>query len=195
MAIQYINVAEVDFGRGIDARSAENQIGEGFVRDLLNADVIQKSVRKRTGYQSYAGNVPIRVTRLDYILSTKEIKLTLDSTTSLDATISLAAINSSPIVLFGKISEFATGSGPITTTNTAKYYDKFTVPIRKQLLSSENTYIIPGSEHGLGSTNLFCNVVRSTDAIKSSYEDIDINSILINNSSYDITLNYYCIHA
>lgn len=195
MAIQYINVPEIDFGRGIDARSAENQIGEGFVRDLLNADVIQKNVRKRTGYQGYAGNVPVRVTRLDYIASStpKQIRFTLDTATSINSSVSLVSVQSSPLVVYGKVSEFATGSGPITTTNTAKYYDKFKIPIRKPLVNTfpgEGTYAIPGSEHGLNTTNFFCNVVESTDTLYSSYEDIDVTSISINNSSYDVTLTY-----
>lgn len=193
MPIQYINVPENDFGRGIDARSTENQIGEGFVRDLLNADVIQKSVRKRTGYQSYAGNVPVRVTRMEYDYNVnpalRTMCFTLDSVVSLNTSISLESVRSSPLIVYGRSSNQA--SGPINTAgNNARYYDRFTVPIRKELFAGTNTLLIPGTEHGLGSTNFFCNVVESDSLETKDYSDIYTNSIRIDKANYDVNVDY-----
>ena len=190
MAIQYINVPEQDFSRGIDARSAENQIPEGFVRDLLNADVIERRVRKRTGYESYAGNIPVRVTRLDYIASKQQMCMTLDSVVSLNTTISLESVRSSPLVIYGKTSEFATGTGPITSTNSGHYYDKFLVPIRKELIAPNGTLLVAGTEHGLNTTNFFCNIVQSTSTLTKSYEDVETQAIRINNTTYDLSIDY-----
>lgn len=191
MSLQYINVPENDFGRGIDARSTENQIGEGFVRDLLNADVIQKSVRKRTGYESYAGNIPVRATRLDYIASKQQMCLTLDSVVSLNTSISLESVRSSPLVIYGRKSNASgTGTGPITTTDSAHYYSKFLVPIRKELVAPSGTLNVPGTEHGLGTTQFFCNVVQSTSLLNKSYEDVDTHSIRVDSASYDVNIDY-----
>jgi hypothetical protein len=193
MAVQYTNIPENNFGRGIDARSTENQIGEGYVRDLLNADVIQKSVRKRPGYESHAGNIPVRATRMDYEYNAnpalRMMCLTLDSIVSLNTTISLESVRSSPLIIYGKSSNQATG--PINTSgNTIHYYDKFTIPIRKQLFAGTNTLLIAGSEHGLESTNFFCNVVESTSLTNKSFSDIYTNAIRINKTSYDVNVDY-----
>jgi len=195
MALQYTNIPEQDFGRGIDARSAENQIGEGFVRDLLNADVIEKRVRKRTGYQSYAGNVPVRTTRMDYDTnvdpSKRMICFTLDSIVSLNTTISLESVRSSPLVIYGRSSTFTTGQGPITTSgDVALYYDRFTIPIRKELLAPSGTLTIAGTEHGLGTSQFFCNVVESDSTLNNSYSDILTDAVRINTSTYDINIDY-----
>ena len=97
MAIQYVMADEKNFSLGIDARSAENQIAPGFVRDLLNADVVEMRVRKRPGYQGYAGNLPVRVTAFEYRSSTQQMYLTLDSAISLeDRLSSMAAAATSP---------------------------------------------------------------------------------------------------
>jgi hypothetical protein len=187
MALQYINVSEIDFGRGIDARSAENQIGEGFVKDLLNADVIQKSIHKRTGYQSYAGNIPVRVTRLDYITvnSLRKVHLTLDQS------ITLENIKPSPLYIYGKSSNLI--SGPFTNAgNSSQFYKSFTVPYRKTLTSTgapPDTYTIPGNEHGIGTTNFFCNIVECPQST-NSYSQIIPDSLAINTNNYNVDIKY-----
>jgi len=193
MAIQYTIVPEVDFSRGIDARSTENQIGEGFVRDLLNADVIQKSVRKRTGYESYAGNIPVRATRLDYDYNVDPTKrmmcLTLDSVVSLNTTVSLESVRSSPLIVYGRSSNQTTG--PITNAgDSAHYYNRFTIPIRKELFAPSGTLNISGTEHGLGSTNFFCNVVESTSLTDKSFTDVYTNALRIDKMTYDVNIDY-----
>jgi hypothetical protein len=55
--MQYTTAPEADFSYGIDARSSENQLLDGFVKDLLNADIVERRVRTRKGYQGFAGNV------------------------------------------------------------------------------------------------------------------------------------------
>lgn len=190
MALQYINVSEIDFGRGIDARSAENQISEGFVRDLLNADVIQKNVRKRTGYESYAGNIPVRVSRMEYstVSGQSQVKFTLDSSISLDA-----GSYPSPLLIYGKSSTFT--SGPFTSTSdTIKYYKTYFVPYRRTLLSDLASqaagYNIPGAEHGLNTSVFFCNIAQCTTAAGISYSKLIPNSLTINTLTSNINIGY-----
>lgn len=189
MAIAYQNITEQDLSLGIDARSAENQIGQGFVLDLLNADVVEKRVRKRVGSQSYAGNVPVRVTRLDYEAATGMACFTLDSSVSLDTAVSLDTVRSSPLVVYGRSSNQTVG--PWTTSgDTVKYYSQFTVPTRKLLQAPSGTLSIPASEHGFATTNLFVDVVEATSIANRSYSTVQVNSITASESTFDLNIAY-----
>lgn len=189
MALNFINSPEKDFSSGIDARSAENQIDPGFVKDLLNADVVEKRVSKRPGYQGYAGNLPVRITRVDYDASVPGVSFTLDSAVSLDTAVSLETVRSSPIVVYGKSSTFATG--PFTTSGSvAKYYDKFTIPTRKVFTAPSGTLNIPASEHGFGTTDVFTAVVESTSLTNRSYTKVISDSIRNDEVLYDIDIDY-----
>ncbi len=191
MALQFVTSPEKDFSFGTDARSAENQIDPGFVRDLLNADIVEKRPRKRKGYQGFAGNVPVRVTEMEYKDSDNLICFTLDSTIGVGSAVSLETSRSSPLVVFGRSSEFTSGQGPFTTSGDAsKYYPKFTTPIRKQFTAPSGTLTIEGIEHGLGTTDLFVNVVESTDAVNRSHEKVSTDVVSIDESTFDIDIDY-----
>lgn len=189
MQIQYITSPEQDFSSGIDARSSENQIDAGFVRDLLNANIVKKRPRKRRGYQGFAGNIPVRVTSMDYKQATNQVCFTLDSALSLDSSVSLESVRSTPIVVYGRSSIFGTGDGPLTDVDSVHYYTSFTIPTRKTLTAPSDTLIIEAAEHGIGSTNMFVGIVEATSLSDRSYEQIYINNISINESTFDLTLN------
>lgn len=191
MAVQYINSPEKDFSAGIDARSSENQIDPGFVKDLLNGDIVERRVRKRKGNQGFAGNVPVRVTQMEYDDAENQVCFTLDSSVSLDTSVSLESIRSSPLVVYGRSSVFTTGQGPFTTSgDVGKYYPKFTIPLRKQLVAPGGTLTIPGSEHGLGTTNLFIYIVESLSLTDRSYTKIITDAVRIDETTFDVEIDY-----
>lgn len=191
MPVQYITSSESDFSAGIDARSAENQIAPGFVKDLLNADIVEKRSRTRPGYQGFAGNLPVRVTQLDYDDSTNQVCFTLDSSVSLDTNVNLEVVRSSPLVVYGRSSSFESGDGPFDNSqDRAKYYSSFSIPLRKLFLAPSGTLTIEGSEHGLGTTNMFVDFVESTSLSNRSYTYILPNSISIDESAFDINTTY-----
>lgn len=189
MALQYIAVAENDLSLGIDARSSENQLEPGFVQDLLNADVVEKRVRKRLGYTGYAGDLPVRVTQLEYIAATTQVLFTLDTGVSIDSAVSLTSVRPSPLVAYGRSSNL--GTGPFSTSGDAgKYYPTFTIPVRKTLTAPSGTLTVLGSEHGLNTTNLFVGVVESTDPVNRSYTQVNTSGIAVNTSNYNVTVGY-----
>lgn len=191
MALDFVTSPERDVSAGIDARSAENQIDAGFVRDLLNGDIVEKSPRKRRGYQTYAGNIPIRVSQMEYKNSENQVWFTLDSSVGTGSTVSLASVRSSPLVVYGRSSEFTSGQGPfITTADAAKYYSGFTTSIRKELTAGSGTLSIESSEHGLGTTDLYVSVVESTSTSDRSYVNLLPDSISLNESTFDISVGY-----
>jgi hypothetical protein len=183
---------ESDFSFGIDARSAENQIDPGFAKDLLNVDIIEKRPRKRPGLQGYAGNLPVRVSSLQYIDSTNQVCLTLDSSISLsDTVVDLSGIRSTPIVVYGRSSSISSG-GPFTTAgDTAHYYSAISIPTRKVLTGdgASHTLTITSDEHGIATTNLFAGLVESTSSGNSSNSQV-LPTISVDESSKDLSVTY-----
>lgn len=192
---QYITASESDYSFGIDARSSENQIGPGFVKDLLNADIIGKRVRKRVGVQGYSGNIPVRVTAIDYT-STGTVSFTLDSAVSLqDTTVDLTSTRSSPLVVYGRSSSVSSGAPFLTTGDTARYYPAFTVPTRKTFLATAGappyeTLTVASGEHGISTSSMFTSVVESTSQTGRSYQVALPHTLDIDVSSYDISIAY-----
>jgi hypothetical protein len=194
MALSYISVQETDFSKGIDARSAENQIAPGFAKDLLNADIVEKRPRTRKGYQGFAGNIPVRVSRLQYVASTHQMYLTLDSAASGAADVDLNSIRSSPLVIYGRSSTVASG-GPITTADSVHYYSAFTVPTRRTFLATSaappyESLLIPETEHGITTTNMFVTTVESTSTVDRSYSSALPHTTVIAEGNEDITVSY-----
>jgi len=190
MAIDYITSPERDFSAGIDARSAENQIDPGFVKDLLNADIVEKRARKRKGYQGYAGNIPVRATRMDYDNTNNQVLFTLDSAVSLDSNVNLESVRSSPLVIYGRSSVFTTGEGPFIDTDSLHYYSKFLIPLRKQFLAPSGTLLINGTEHGIGTTNMFIGAVESLSTSSRNYTAVLTDGITVDETSFDVEIDY-----
>lgn len=194
--LNYVNVDEKDFSRGIDARSAENQIDPGFVRDLLNGDIVEKRARKRVGYQGFSGNIPLRVTAVDYISATNEICFTFDSTVAIgDADVDLNNVRSTPIVVYGRSSNVSSGAPFTTAGDTVKYYSGFTIPTRKSFVATAGappyeTVTVPGSEHSFATASLFASVVESSSPVNRSYQTALPHEIAIDVSSYDLDIEY-----
>ncbi len=189
MSLNYINASEADFSLGIDVRSSENQLAPGFVQDLLNADVIEKRIRKRAGYQGYAGNIPVRVSQLEYNDTDNQICFDLDES------VDLGVQRSIPIVVYGRSSSIASG-GPFTTAgDTVRYYEAFTVPTKKVMLATASappyeSIPITSSEHGIPTTNMFVGVAESTSVVNRSYQTALPHEILLDVITNDIDIQY-----
>lgn len=191
MALQFVNSPDSDYSGGIDARSSENQIPAGFLKDLLNGDIVERRARKRKGYQGYAGNVPVRVNSVEYKLTEQQVCFTLDSAISIDTAVNLDNITSSPLVVYGRSSVFTTGQGPFTVDgDTGRYYPSFVIPIKKTLVAPGGTLSISGTEHGLGTANLFISLAQSTNVGNRSFNAIFPNQIRIDQTSFDIEIDY-----
>jgi len=157
MPYQYTVVDEKAFPYGIDARSAENQIREGFIRDLVNADIIEGRIRKRKGFFSYAGNVPVRVTSLRYENPNK-IYFTLDSS------IDLSRVSSTPLIAYGRSNLSAT-TNPFPSSGGLRYYPSWETSLRKVFLANTTGSISSLQvEHNISTTNMFVGLALSTES-------------------------------
>ena len=179
----YTTIQESNFSRGMDARSAESAIPEGYAEDIKNGDVIEAGVRKRVGYQGYAGNLPMRVESLAYLGgSTDNIELTLGSG------IDLTGVTTTPLVVYGLTSSNPSGTNDFEQTAAAQYYPKWKTKTRKTFTASATTAIsITAAEHGLSSKYLYVDSVESTSSSTNDYSQLETDTIEVNETSYAIT--------
>lgn len=188
MADATFSLIKEDPFKGIDARSPENQIPAGYLRDALNIDVVQGIARGRAGYAGYGGNFPVRVVEVEYDNANDRICFTLDSAIEL-TTVNLLNVRSTPVVIYGRLSANI-GTGPFTTTDSAKYYDAFFQEIRQSFLMGTHTLTVPGTTHGLGTSNLFVGVVESLSASNLSNRTIEADNVNIDEITFDIDIDY-----
>jgi len=99
----YIHLSEKDFSRGIDQQSPETRLKPGFCEDLLNVDLDGQAIKKRPGYQPYAGPLPLRVVRVEYVPSKNLFCLFFEEGLLFDFSASV------PILVWGRLGSKALG--------------------------------------------------------------------------------------
>lgn len=111
MAYQYVTYPVKDLGAGIDQQSAENQIREGYCELILNADPEPMGyIAKRLGYQRHAGQLPVRITKVEYSPTGPDnLCFFLDSEIDISS-INLLTTRRTPIVVQGRTSDANTGN-------------------------------------------------------------------------------------
>ena len=181
---KYITVPELDLGAGIDQLSAENRLQPGYSEDLMNCDPTPEGyLTKRTGYQSHAGFLPIRIERVEYLESlTNNLCFYLDSSVDVSS-IDLSEIRSSPLVVYGRTST-AHATGDLTNTDSAHYYSEFTANVRKTFLTGTNTMTIPEAEHG-GGVFISVGVAESTSVTDYSNSQFLVDSYVVDQLTGD----------
>ena len=202
MALQFTTIEEPSFARGIDARSSENQIRDGFVRDLVNADIVEGRVTKRKGYVDYTGKIPFRV------VSYRQENNTPVGTTdrlyfTFDTSVDLSRLTSSPLLVYGRSSNIpVSGSNPFTVAgDTFRYYTEWFSNITKTIpaCGPAPTYTpaigslsAPLNEHNIPSTDIFVNTgIKPFGSSATSLTNTQfLPEATINNSTYEITIPY-----
>ncbi len=177
--LQYVTVRERDLGGGIDQQSAENQLAEGYCEDIENADPKSTGqVAKRTGYQGYAGYVPVRVQAVEYSGTTINFILA-DS-------IELPTGQSSPLIVQGQTSE---ASGDFAS-ETIIYFENFTADIRRVFGTGSGSVSLPQTEHDISTPLMFIGVAASTSVTNNSNEQFFPDAITIDKTTYDVDIDY-----
>lgn len=184
----YITFSIQDLGGGINQLSAENKIPEGFSESLLNVDPTPEGyLVKRAGYQTYAGNVPTRVSKIEYTTaSTYNICFVFDGSVNLSS-MDFSKLRSTPLIAFGRTN--VPRSGDFTDTDTIHYYTDFKIEGKKEFLIGTHTLAIPSSEHG-GSSFLFVNTLESTSLLNNSNKQFIVDNLSINKITGDISITY-----
>jgi hypothetical protein len=184
--LNLVTVPHKDLSRGIDARSLESNLADGYSEDLLNADTNgQGHLLKRPGYQGYAGYVPLRVKKIDYRTgSVRNIDLTFDGS------VNVGSIPRTPIVVQGKTSA-SHSAGDFTNVNSVHWYPNFfpAQPFTFPAGVNQN-FVVTGISHGFATDNLWVDLFKATSTVDLSNEFVFVNSISINESTFDVTINY-----
>lgn len=186
--MEYITYPLRDLGAGIDALSAENKIPEGYSESLINVDPTPEGyLRKRTGYGSTSGWVPVRAKSVT--ASSQDLCFFLES--GIDATsIDLSNIRSAPLVVYGKVDSVGGSSGwDLSTTNSVHYYSTFSPDIKYTFANGTSTNTLAGNTHGLGN-KLFIGVAESTSASNTSNSIFLPNEYNVTISSSDVSIGY-----
>ena len=181
--IQYTTIKKNDFGSGTDQLSPETNVAEGHVESLSNVDPrAEGHLTKRTGYQGYAGFMPVRVTRVDYTAgSTDNLCFTLDR--AVDFTLT----RSSPLIAYGRTR--AAHAGDFTSTDSVHYYPGFHPRIKKTFPASATTTVsIPASEHAQETGSVLVGLAESTSFINTSNSLFFPDSLTVDSSSYAISI-------
>jgi hypothetical protein len=188
VAYQFNTISENDWGSGIDQQSAENAVKPGFVEDLVNGDPKAEGyIAKRVGYQGFAGNLPVRVSRVDY--SGNDLCFTLDNAITLTS-IDLSRVRSSPIYVQGKLSVTSGGGDFDNIGDSVNYYTGFTLDTTLSIPAGTGTLSIPASFHGQGTPYFLPRFYESTHPTDNSNRQFFVDGITINKTTYDMSIDY-----
>ena len=174
MSLQFHKIVLKDISRGIDKRSTENAIADGYSEDLVNTDTnSQGFLSKRVGYEGHYGDLPLRVTEISQD-GTSTITICFDDS------VSLLERTPSPIVVHGRL-ENPSGAGDWSSaTDVARYYDTYTIEARKTVELGTGTLSLTNN---LGTTDLLSNMVEATSATSLSNRLLAPDQIQIDKSS------------
>lgn len=180
---EWSNISVSDFARGIHARTGENKIPEGFVESLINMDAIGQQLRKRTGYEGFAGALPHRVDSLVYTAANDEIKLTFDGIVDLSST------GSSPLVVYGRTNLSANG-GDFTTIDSCQYYDSFVPQARDTLVAGSGTLTKTPAQRPIEDTIYITQMAESLSLLNTSWEAVFPNAEKQIQANNNLDLDY-----
>lgn len=183
----YTSVEERDFSRGIDARSSEDNIQPGYAEDILNAEVVEKHLRKRVGHQGRAGNLPVRVTRIQYIPgATDNIIL------GLDGSVDLGSTATTPLVVYGHTS--AQNSGNVgrfkNDADSVGYYPGFTTLLRRILEAPSGTLSLEAADTQLETADVLVGITEATASNSLSNSHIIPDSVSITYADLQVDVGY-----
>lgn len=179
--MKYTPIPLGDIGGGIDSLSPLSSIPEGFSEFLENFDPTPEgSLRKRKGYQLFAGGIPVRVSSLEYTDEASDnISFYLDSSAD------LSQVRNSPLLVYGRTG--TSHSGDWTNTNSLKWYSGFTTNTRRTVEpGATEVEVLDGSAHE-GGALVSARLFQSTSALLTDNILVEADSISIDQSTADIS--------
>lgn len=179
-----------DLAKGIDQRSSENAVGDGYAEDLQNVDTNSDgSLSKRPGYQGFAGYIPFRVREITH--NGYQIIFRLASG------INLTGLAPGPLLVYGKLPDAE--SGDISTTDVLRYYPHFSTDVRTVITTPSGTVTVTQGQHGLSTTDMFIDILLSTSETDGSNSFFYPDAIRIEDGTsvtpYQVEIDYSATSA
>lgn len=184
---EFVTFRESDFSGGIDQQSSENRIPDGFLADATNADPLSTGqMRKRAGFQGFAGDLPLRVESLTYTTdATNNIQLTFDSS------VVLPPGQQSPLIVMGRTSAIGNPSslGDFgTSSDSIHYYSAYRPNLTRAFGVGTTTLNITQEEHGFTNPELFVSLALAPSSSSLDNSQIIPQSVEINKSTLNIAI-------
>jgi hypothetical protein len=181
VSLQFNLLPFKDLARGLDLRSAESNVADGYAEDLQNVDTVSSGqLQKRKGYQGYAGYVPFRVREVTHDGYQVNLKL--------DTSVDLSGLASSPLLIYGKFDQAETGD--FSTTAQLRYYSGFSVDVREIFTSGASPLTRSASSHGFSTNDLYVYTLTSTSESDNSSSFALPDSIAVDSATFDATITY-----
>ena len=174
---QFTSINELDLGGGIDAQSPETNIPETFSSDISNMDPKARgSIAKRKGVECLGGSLPLRVSAVTQPEANR-ICFTLDES------IDVSQVRNRPINVQGISYNGATYD---RDTNGEVWWPTTDTAIERTLVAS-TPLVIEAADHGYNTSDL---IVQVKEVGVTSNSHVFVDSISVNDSTLDITINH-----
>lgn len=185
--MNFISFNEVDWGSGTDQLSAESSIPQGYSERLLNVDPTpQGYLRKRSGYASRAGWLPVRVNKFEGV-SPDRHAFYLDAGVDV-TTVDLTGTRSTPLVVYGRLGSDP-GTGDFSDVDAYAYYPSFTPETRNVFGTGTSTNSLLGTEHAKGDL-LFVGLSASTSQTNNNGIEFWPDTVTVEKTSGDVSVSY-----
>jgi hypothetical protein len=173
--LQFSYIQEVDFSKGVDQYNNASAVLPGFCEDILNMDISGMSLEKRSGFEKFAGDVPIPVTSIS--VNSGTATLTFPSYVNLDE-----ISDTSPLWIYGRM----TTDGGTTFVDIDFRADSF-AKLSTYTLVTAGTPLSFNLATDLGLTS-HENLIQTIDA--TTGEVIYITDFTVNPSTNAVSVTY-----
>jgi hypothetical protein len=194
MAQNYTSIAERNLAGGINKQASEDSIPEGYVENAVNVTVNPEGlIKKRPGFRTYLGHLPIRVANVtwDHTKLTDNLTFELTSSEHSNVDVDLSNVPSTALLVIGRTST-AVGTGPeFNSTYSYRYYTGFSANPRKTVLASTaGTLSYPQAEHGYSTKDLFVGLAHSDSQTNKSNTQLWASGVEIDEGTFDVSIGY-----
>lgn len=194
MAQNYTSVPERNLAGGLNQQASEDSIPDGYVENAINVTVNTEGLmKKRPGFRTYLGHLPIRVAKLswDHTKATDNLTFELTSGEHANVDIDLSNVASTALLVVGRTSTPVSTGPEFNAAYTYRYYTGFTANPRKVIQPfTTNTLAYLQSEHGYTTKDLFVGLAKSDNPTNKSNTQLLASSVTINQTTYDVSVGY-----
>lgn len=194
MAQNYTSIADRNLAGGTNQQASEDSIPEGYVESALNVTINSDGlVKKRPGFRTYLGHLPLRTAKVSWDHTKAENNLTFELTSAEHANtdVDLSNVASTAILVVGRTST-PVGAGPeFNSSYSYRYYTGFAANPRKIIpANAAGTLSYPQAEHGYTTKDLFVGLAASTATTNKSNNQLWASSVTVSESSFDVQVGY-----
>lgn len=199
MAQNYTSIAEKNLAGGINQQAAEDSIPDGYVEEAVNVLINSEGlIKKRPGFRTYLGHIPLRVAKVTWDKDATEQNLTFEFTASEhpNVDIDLSDTASTALLVVGRTSvpiNCTDNKTEFDTKYSYRYYTGFQANPRKYLEgnSPANTELFyPQTEHAHNTPDIFVGLSESLAVANKDNAVLVADEIRINENTTDVAIHY-----